>query len=66
MKSFQINMLLINDKLSYTILVFWFFNILPLHCELYTSYDPKDWPQHIIGFSAEGTLKDIFDAGIRP
>jgi len=35
-------------------------------CDFHPSYDPKDWPQHVIRFPAEGTLKDIFDAGIRP
>jgi hypothetical protein len=35
-------------------------------CADKVSYDPKDWPQHVIRFDGEGTLKDIFDAGIRP
>ena len=30
------------------------------------SYDPNDWPQQTLRLSAEGTLKDVFDAGIRP
>jgi len=34
-------------------------NINPLH-------DPDDWPRHVIRFSEQGTLKDVFDAGIRP
>lgn len=35
-------------------------------CEVQPSYEPKDWPRHVLRFSEEGTLKDIFDAGIRP
>jgi hypothetical protein len=41
--------------------------LLQIACsDFHPSYDPKDWPEHIIKFPAEGTLKDIFDAGIRP
>jgi hypothetical protein len=35
-------------------------------CEKNVSYEPSDWPHHTIKFPSEGTLKDIFDAGIRP
>jgi hypothetical protein len=35
-------------------------------CDFNPSYDPKDWPQHVIKFPEEGTLKDVFDSGIRP
>jgi hypothetical protein len=35
-------------------------------CEKNVSYDPSDWPHLTIKFPSEGTLKDIFDAGIRP
>lgn len=35
-------------------------------CEKNISYEPSDWPHHTIKFPSEGTLKDIFDAGIRP
>jgi hypothetical protein len=35
-------------------------------CEQNISYEPSDWPHHTIKFPSEGTLKDIFDAGIRP
>lgn len=37
-----------------------------VRCEVNVSYEPSDWPQHTLKFSNEGTLKDIFDAGIRP
>ncbi len=30
------------------------------------SYNPKDWPDFTLKFSAEGTLKDVYDAGLRP
>lgn len=30
------------------------------------SYNPKDWPRYTLKLSSEGTLKDIFDSGIRP
>lgn len=36
------------------------------HCEVQVSYEPSDWPQYTLKLSTEGTLKDIFDAGIRP
>lgn len=35
-------------------------------CEANVSYEPSDWPKHTLRFSSEGTLKDVFDAGIRP
>lgn len=35
-------------------------------CQKNISYKPSDWPHHTIKFPSEGTLKDIFDAGIRP
>lgn len=35
-------------------------------CEKNISYEPSDWPHHTIKFPSEGTLKDVFDAGIRP
>jgi hypothetical protein len=37
-----------------------------VRCEVDVSYDPSDWPHHTVRFPNEGTLKDIFDAGIRP
>jgi hypothetical protein len=30
------------------------------------SYNPKDWTRFNLKFSAEGTLKDVYDAGLRP
>ena len=35
-------------------------------CDFHPSYDPKDWPKYVIKFSSDGTLKDVFDAGLRP
>ena len=37
-----------------------------VRCEVDISYEPSDWPHHTVRFPNEGTLKDIFDAGIRP
>ena len=30
------------------------------------SYDPKDWPAYNFKLSPQGTLKDVYDSGIRP
>jgi hypothetical protein len=30
------------------------------------SYNPKDWPSFTLKLSAEGTLKDVYDSGLRP
>jgi hypothetical protein len=30
------------------------------------SYNPADWPAYTIKFNAQGTLKDVYDSGLRP
>jgi hypothetical protein len=47
-------------------LTLWLGFMQVVRCEVKVSYEPSDWPQHTLKFSDEGTLKDIFDAGIRP
>jgi hypothetical protein len=44
----------------------WFLLVQFAHCDLATSYNPEKWPRHVIKLSEKGTLKDIFDSGIRP
>ena len=53
-------------KKLFVVLSVWFGFACVTFGNFHPSYDPKDWPKHIIKFPAEGTLKDIFDAGIRP
>jgi hypothetical protein len=31
-----------------------------------TQYNPQEWPRFTLSFSRQGTLKDVFDAGLRP
>jgi hypothetical protein len=47
-------------------LSFWIGFMQVVRCEVDISYEPSDWPQHTLKFSSEGTLKDVFDAGLRP
>lgn len=57
------------DKMKKSITIFcaiWLGLSQIAFCDFNPSYDPKDWPHHVIRFPDEGTLKDIFDAGIRP
>ncbi len=43
-----------------------FFFILLGKTGAVTSYNPSDWPAIRLKFSPQGTLKDIYDSGLRP
>jgi hypothetical protein len=49
-----------------SVVIFWFLLIQFAHCDLVPSYNPENWPKHVIKLDGKGTLKDIFDSGIRP
>jgi hypothetical protein len=36
------------------------------HIRSLAQFDPKEWPQVTLRFTEGGTLKDVFDAGLRP
>jgi hypothetical protein len=49
-----------------SVVTFWFLFIQFSYCNLAPSYNPENWPRHVIKLYGKGTLKDIFESGIRP